>query len=110
MLQLFWGDELARKRKKERKISVRAPDYIPKKEPIFKDTTGTEALDVFKLTGIVGRIFSLVAFAVGIFVAVFSGYNILTSGNIFLNPLFLAVLGCVGAINLVCGLLLLAKK
>jgi len=101
---------LAKKRKKERKISVRAPDYIPKKEAIFKDTTGTEALDVFKLTGIVGRVLSFATIAVGIFVTVFAVYNIITSANMFQNPLFMAVLGFVGAINLVCGLLLLSKK
>ena len=101
---------MPRKRKKEREISVRAPDYIPKRAPIFKDTTGTEALDVFKLTGIVGRVFSFVMIAVGIFVAVLSAYSILTSVNMFWNPLFVGVLGLVGAINLLCGLLLLAKK
>ena len=101
---------MAKKRKKEQKISVRAPDYIPKKEPIFKDTTGTEALDVFKLTGIVSRVFSFATIAVGIFVTVFAVYNIITSANMFQNPLFITVLGFVGAINLVCGLLLLSKK
>ena len=101
---------MAKKRKKEQKISVRAPDYIPKKEPIFKDTTGTEALDVFKLTGIVGRVFSFATIAVGIFVTVFAVYNIITSANMFQNPLLIAVFGFVGAINLVCGLLLLSKK
>ena len=101
---------MVKKRKKERQILVCAPDYIPKREPIIKDTTGTEALDVFKITGIAGRIFSFVTFAVGIFVTVFSGYTLLTSADMFLNPLFMVVLGCVGIINLVCGLLLLAKK
>jgi len=100
---------LTKKQKKE-KISVRAPDYIPKKEPIFKDTTGTEALDVFKLTGIIGKIFSFVSIVAGIFVMVFVIYNILTLANMFQNPLFLTVLGMVGAINIICGLLLLAKK
>jgi hypothetical protein len=28
----------------------------------------------------------------------------------FLNPLFIGVLGLVGALNILCGLLLLAKK
>jgi hypothetical protein len=48
--------------------------------------------------------------AVGIFVAVLAAYSILTSVNIFLNPLFVGVLGLVGALNIICGLLLLAKK
>lgn len=101
---------MPRKRKKEREISVSAPDYIPKRAPILKDTTGTEALDVFKVAETVGRVLSFVMVAVGIFVAVLAAYSILTSVNIFLNPLFVGVLGLVGALNIICGLLLLAKK
>ena len=101
---------MPRKRKKESEISVNAPDYIPKREPIFKDTTGTEALDVFTVAENVGRVLSSVMIAVGIFVIVLSVYSILTSVNMFLNPLFISVLGFVGALNLLCGLLLLSKK
>jgi hypothetical protein len=99
-----------KKQKKEQKISVRAPDYIPKKDPIFKDTTGTEALDVFKIIGTVGRIFSFATIVAGIFAIGFVIYNIMSQGNIFLNPYFISILGVVGTINLICGLLLLAKK
>ena len=102
--------ELPRKRKKKREISVHAPDYIPKREPIFKDTTGTEALDVFKVAENFGGVLSFVMFAVGIFVVVLSTYSIFTSVSMFLNPLFMGVLGFVGAINILCGLLLLSKK
>ena len=105
----MWA-KLSKKRKKANKISVRAPDYIPKREPVFKDTTGTEALDVFKVAGAVGRVLSFVMFVVGIFVVALSSYSILTSINMLLNPLFVGVMGLVGAINIVCGLLLLAKK
>jgi uncharacterized Tic20 family protein len=96
--------------KKKREISVNAPDYIPKREPILKDTTGTEALDVFKLSGTIGRILSLAMFAVGIFVAVLAAYSISTSVNMLLSPFFIGVLGLVGALNILCGLLLLSKK
>ena len=102
--------KLPRKRKKEQKIFVHAPDYIPKREPIFKDTTGIEALDVFKVAENVGRVLSFVMFAVGIFIVVLSFYSILTSVNMFLNSLFIGILGFVGAINILCGLLLLSKK
>ena len=98
------------KKKREKEISVNAPDYIPKREPILKDTTGTEALDVFKLSGTVGRILSLAMFAVGIFVTVLAAYSILSSINMLLNRLFINVLGLIGALNILCGLLLLAKK
>ncbi len=101
---------MPKKTKKERKISVRAPDYIPKKEPIFKDTTGTEALDIFKLTGTIGRIFSLVTISAGIFAIFYVIYNVIISANIFLDSIFITILGFIGAINIVCGLFLLAKK
>lgn len=101
---------MPRKKRKQREISVNAPDYIPKREPILKDTTGTEALDVFKLSGTIGRILSLAMFAVGIFATVLAAYSILTSINMLLNPLFIGVLGLVGALNILCGLLLLSKK
>ena len=101
---------MPRKRKREREISVSAPDYIPKRAPILKDTTGTEALDVFKVAETIGRVLSFVMVAVGIFVAILAAYSILTSINMFLNPLFVGVLGLVGALNILCGLLLLAKK
>ena len=102
--------KLPRKRKKEREISVRAPDYIPKRAPVFKDTTGTEALDVFKVAEIISRFLSFAMIAVGIFIFVLSANSILSSANIFLNPIFVVVLGLVGVLNIFGGLLLLAKK
>ena len=101
---------MAKKRKNEREISVRAPDYIPKRAPIFKDTTGTEALDVFKVAETVNKVISFVMVVIGIFVAVLVVYSNLASINMFLNPLFFGVLGLVGALNIFCGLLLLARK
>ena len=101
---------LPRKRKKDKEISVRAPDFIPKKIPVFKDTTGTEALDVFKVAGLVGRFLTFIIAVVGIFMVVISTYSIITNVNMFLNTLFIGILGLVGATNIICGLLLLAKK
>ena len=101
---------MPRKRKKEQEISVRAPDYIPKRAPVFKDTTGTEALDVFKVAEIISRFLSFAMIAVGIFIIVLSANSILSSANIFLNPIFVVVLGLVGVLNIFGGLLLLAKK
>ena len=102
--------KLPREKKKKREISVRAPDYIPKKEPILKDTTGTEALDVFKVAKHVDRGFAFVMVVIGIFTIVLLAYSNLSSINLFLNPLFIGVLGFIGAINILCGLLLLSKK
>ena len=98
------------KKRKNKEFSVSAPDYIPKRAPVFKDTTGTEALDVFKVAQGVGRILSFAMIALGIFIVVMSGYSITISANMFLNPFFVGVLGLVGALNIFCGLILLAKK
>ena len=102
--------KLTKKRKNDNEISVRAPDYIPKKKPIFKDTTGTEALDVFKVVQILGRILSFGMFAAGIFIVCLAAYSLMMSVSMFLSPMFMIVLGITGALNIFCGLLLLAKK
>ncbi|MCW4021937.1 MAG: hypothetical protein NWF02_02090 [Candidatus Bathyarchaeota archaeon] len=101
---------MARKRKNDNEVSVRAPDYIPKKKPIFKDTTGTEALDVFKVVQILGRILSIAMLAAGIVTVCLTAYSLIMSISLFLNPMFMIVLGITGALNIFCGLLLLAKK
>jgi uncharacterized Tic20 family protein len=98
------------KKQKKNKVSVRAPDYIPKRAPVFKDTTGTEALDVFKVANSISRVLSLVMIVIGIFVTTMSAYGILMSGNMFLNPFFVGILGIIGTLNVFSGLLLLAKK
>ena len=98
------------KKQKKNKVSVSAPDYIPKRAPVFRDTTGTEALDVFKLANSISRVICLVMIAIGIFVMSMSAYNILIAGKIFLNPFFVGILGLVGTLNVFSGLLLLAKK
>ena len=98
------------KKQKKNKVSVRAPDYIPKRAPVFKDTTGTEALDVFKVANSISRVLSLAMFVVGIFVMSISVYSILMAGQMFLNPFFVGILGLVGSLNVFSGLLLLAKK
>jgi hypothetical protein len=102
--------ELPRKKEKKKAISVNAPDYLPKRKPILKDTTGTEALDVFKMTKNVNRGFSLAMMVIGISIIGLSMYSQLSSINLFLNPLFVGILGFVGAVNIFCGLLLLSKK
>lgn len=98
------------KEKKKKAISVRAPDYIPKREPILKDTTGTEALDVFKVVKNVEKVFSFAVIAAGIFIIILSAYINLSSINLYANTLFIGALGFLGAINILCGLLLLSKK
>ena len=101
---------MTKKRKKDKEITIRAPDYIPKREPVFKDTTGTEALDAFKVAEMIGRFVAFIFIGVGILVIFLSTYNILMSINTFLDPLFMGVFGIVGVLNILGGMLLLAKK
>jgi uncharacterized Tic20 family protein len=101
---------LPRKKKQKKEISVHAPAYVPKKEPILKDTTGTEALDVFKVAKNVDKALSFVVVAVGIFIIVLSAYSYISSINLLLTPLFIYVIGFAGSVNILCGLLLLSKK
>jgi hypothetical protein len=103
-------DELPEKNEKKKEISVRAPEYIPKRAPILKDTTGSEAWDVFKVAKNVHKGLAFVMVVIGIFTIVLSAYSNLSSINLFLNPLFIGVLGFVGMMNILCGLLLLSKK
>ena len=97
-------------KKNNKEISVRAPDYIPKREPVFKDTTGTEALDVFKIAEKIGRFITILMIFVGIFIIASVSYSFINDVNIFLNPMFVGFMGFFGVVNLFCGLLLLAKK
>ena len=100
-----------RKRKNTNEIVVAAPHFKSKKDELLKDTTGVEAFDVFKASGKIGRRLSVLMIAVGALLSLFSLFGILTSIEfIFSNLLFVGALGFLGAVNIFCGLILLAKK
>lgn len=98
-----------RKRKNTNEIVVPAP-FKSEKPALLKDTTGDEALDVFKVSGKIGRRLSGLMITVGALLSLLSVYGILTSIEFtFSNPLFVGAIGFLGAINIFCGLMLLAK-
>lgn len=98
-----------RKRKNTNEIVVPAP-FKSEKPALLKDTTGDEALDVFKVSGKIGRRLSGLMITVGALLSLISVYGILTSIEFtFSNPLFVGAIGFLGAINIFCGLMLLAK-
>jgi len=102
---------MSKKRRKRKEIVVAAPSFRPRKDALLKDTTGAEALDVFKVSGKIGRHLSSLMITVGALLSLISVVSILASIElIFSNPLFVGALGFLGAINLFCGLILLAKK
>ncbi len=99
------------KKRKRKKIAVAVPALRHPKGEFPKDTTGVEALDVFKVSAKIGRRLSSLMIAVGTLLSLLSVYGILTSAQfLFSNPLFIGVLGFLGAINIFCGLILLAKE
>ena len=102
---------MPKKRRKRKEIVVAAPSFRSKKDALLKDTTGAEALDVFKVSGKIGRRLSGLMITVGALLSLLSVVSILTSIEFtFSNPLFVGALGFLGAINIFCGLMLLAKK
>jgi len=99
-----------RKRKNTNEIVVPAP-FKSEKPALLKDTTGIEALSVFDVSEKIGGRLSGLMITVGALLSLLSGYGILTSIEFtFSNPLFVGAIGFLGALNIFCGLMLLAKK
>jgi hypothetical protein len=102
---------MPKKSRKKKEIVVAATSFSSKKDPLLRDTTGAEAVDVFKVSGKIGRCLSGLMIAVGALLSLISVVSILASIDFpFFNPLFVCALSFLGAINLFCGLVLLAKK
>jgi hypothetical protein len=90
---------------------VAAPALRGREQELLRDTTGVEALDVFKVSAKIGRHLSSLMIAVGALFSLLSMFIIITSAQfLFSNPLFIGALGFLGAINIFCGLILLAKE
>ncbi|NIR86773.1 hypothetical protein GWO13_04055 [Candidatus Bathyarchaeota archaeon] len=99
------------KKRKKKEIVVAATALRHREEELLKDTTGFETLEVFKTSAKIGRRLSNLMIAVGALLFLLSLYGILTSAQfLFSSPLFIGALGFLGAINIFCGLLLLAKE
>ena len=101
---------MTKKRKRKENV-VSVPSFRRRKEALLEDTTGVEALDVFKASQKVGRLLSSLIIAVGALLFLFSLYGILTSTPfLFSDPLSIGALGFLAVINILCGLILLAKE
>ncbi len=99
------------KKRRRKEIVVAPPAIGRKEEPLFRDTTGVEALDVSKASMKIGKYLSGLVIVVGAALSLFSVYSILTSTVFFFsNIFFIGALGFLGAINIFCGLILLAKE
>ena len=97
-------------KRKKKEIVVEAPARTRELE-LLKDTTGVETLDVFKASMKIGRALSFLMIPSGALLSIMSLYGILTTAEFsFSDPLFIGALGFLGAINIFCGLILLARK
>jgi len=91
-------------------------DYVildPPEDSLLKDTTVKEKFHVFEISKRVSKYLSSLLFATGaisilLSAQYFVGARLLLSFE--LKTLFILALGFIGIVNLVCGLLLLAKE
>jgi hypothetical protein len=98
-------------KRKKKPIVVSAPAVARREQELIKDTTGNETRDVFKASGKIGRALSFLMIPAGALLSLLSLYGILISAEFsFSDPLFISALGFFGAINILCGLILLAKE
>jgi len=98
-------------KQKKKKIVVEAPAFGSREPELITDTTGVETLDVFKASEKISRALSFLMIPAGILFSFLSLYGILISAKFsFSDPLFIGALGFLGAINIFCGLILLARK
>jgi hypothetical protein len=98
-------------KRKKKEIVVKAPPVGSRELELIKDTTGIETLDVFKASEKIGRALSFLMVPTGAFLSILSLYGILISAEFsFSDPLFICALGFLGAINIFCGLILVARK
>ncbi len=103
--------ELPKKKRKRKEIVVAAPALRRLEEKLLKDTTVDEAQDVFEASAKIGKRLSSLMIVVGALLSLLSVYSILTSAQFqFSSPMFIGALGFLGAVNIFCGLILLAKK
>lgn len=102
---------MSKSRKKKKEIAVVNRHFRSQEKGLLGDTCGIEALDVFKMAKKIGRLLSSFMIAAGTFFFLLSAISILISIEIvFSSPFFIGVLAFLGAMNIFCGLMLLAKK
>jgi len=100
-------------KKKQKKEILVDPYFLKRSEELLKDTTGAESYTVSKISTRLGRFLSYLMAAIGLFFFAFSVCVILTKTSFpFLGsePLFFGILGFLGVMNILCGLILLARE
>ncbi|UCE28905.1 MAG: hypothetical protein JSV85_06495 [Candidatus Bathyarchaeota archaeon] len=101
------------KKRKIKEILVDTSVLKRREEELLRDTTGSESYDVFKVSARFGRLSSGLVTAVGVALLGFSLYILFINVQLaFLDSgvFFFSFLGFLGAVNILGGLLLLAKE
>jgi len=101
---------------KKKKEIVVSPPYLPRRaEELLEDTTTAERVHVFEISARIGKYMSRILIAVGALLA-FVSISALTflDAKLLFTPewrtISIIVLGFVGAVNVFCGLVMLAKE
>jgi hypothetical protein len=98
-------------KRKKKELLVEAPAFGSRELELLKDTTGAETLDVFKASERIGKALSFLMIPAGFLLSLWSLFGILVPAEFSLSgPVFLIVLGFFGVVNLLGGLILLARK
>ncbi|UCG45072.1 MAG: hypothetical protein JSV58_06805 [Candidatus Bathyarchaeota archaeon] len=100
-----------KRRKKE--VLVDTSVLKRREEKILKDTTASESFNVFRISRRFGRLVGRVLAAIGVLFLILSSFILLTEAPFSFfssEPPLLIILGSVGAMNVLGGLLLLAKE
>lgn len=101
-----------KKKKKEAKEIVVEPFFLKREEELFRDTTELESQTVSKVSARIGQYLSWIMTGTGALALFFFLYLIIETSFSFqgFEILLSAVIGCIGALNVLCGLLLLTKE
>ncbi len=98
-------------RQKKKEVVVEAPAFGSRELDLLKDTTGAETLDAFLAAEKIGRALALLMIPVGALFTLLSLLEIFVSLEFpFSDQLFIGTFGFLGAINIFCGLILMARK
>ena len=111
--QAMFVDEMPKKKRKKEHLVDTSSVSRKRKEELLKDTTHIESYHVSKISTRVGRLLSGLMAGVGILFLVFSLYVLFVNTQFSFQgfeALFSGTLGFLGVVNVLCGLILLAKE
>ena len=102
-----------KKKKKKKKKEILVDTFFLKgEEEILKDTTGLESYTVSKTSTRIGQYLSWFMTGIGALALFFSLYLLVDTSFSFqgFEILLSSIIGSLGALNITCGLLLIAKE